>query len=85
MSEIKERYEAFKKIGDDHFDGLHNAITDYVFELEQKNKQLEQEKSELIEDRTNLMNLFTECIELDYFKDEAVLILHELITKQSIK
>ena len=45
----------------------------------------EQQNKELREDRDNLMALISECIELDYFKDEAILILSDLIVKHSTK
>ena len=48
-------------------------------------KHLEQQNKELREDRDNLMALISECIELDYFKDEAILILSDLIVKHSTK
>ena len=40
FSEAKKNYIAFKSIGDEHFEGLHYAITDYVSELEQQNAEL---------------------------------------------
>jgi len=39
FSEAKKNYIAFKSIGDEHFEGLHHAITDYVSELEQENAE----------------------------------------------
>ena len=54
-------------------------------ELQEKYDELEQQNKELREDRDNLMALISECIELDYFKDEAILILSDLIVKHSTK
>jgi len=54
------------------------AVGDYISELEKIN-------SDLMQDRNNLMSLISECIELDYFKDEAILILHEIVVKHSTK
>lgn len=40
MSTAKERYEEFKKVYDNNFEGLRLEITDYVAELEQQVEEL---------------------------------------------
>ena len=60
------------------FQEEYNTSGDIIRELRQQNKELR-------EDRDNLMALISECIELDYFKDEAILILSDLIVKHSTK
>ena len=52
-----------------------------IIRLCQRLDKAEQQNKELREDRDNLMALISECIELDYFKDEAILILSDLIVK----
>ena len=81
-------------------DEITNYVTELEQQLSelkesQKQKQIirlcnrldkaEQQNKELREDRDNLMALISECIELDYFKDEAILILSDLIVKHSTK
>ena len=56
-----------------------------IIRLCQRLDKAEQQNKELREDRDNLMALISECIELDYFKDEAILILSDLIVKHSTK
>ena len=56
-----------------------------IIRLCQRLDKAEQQNKELMEDRDNLMALISECIELDYFKDEAILILSDLIVKHSTK
>lgn len=54
-----------------------------IIKLCERLDKAEQQNKELMKDRDNLMSLISECIELDYFKDEAILILHDLIVKHS--
>ena len=56
-----------------------------IIRLCERLDKAEQQNKELREDRDNLMALISECIELDYFKDEAILILSDLIVKHSTK
>ena len=81
MSEATVRYEDIKKY---HLDDNSDAWR-LVLLFKSDYSKLEQQNKELREDRDNLMALISECIELDYFKDEAILILSDLIVKHSTK
>ena len=78
MSDAKERFNMFIENENTDAETIISQAVIYISELEQQNKELR-------EDRDNLMALISECIELDYFKDEAILILSDLIVKHSTK
>ena len=82
-----------KEVSDETIKELEQQITELkesqkqkqIIRLCQRLDKAEQQNKELREDRDNLMALISECIELDYFKDEAILILSDLIVKHSTK